>query len=384
MKFQHRLLTAAAVTAVAVAPPDARALVSLEDGLDHIFVDGSIEMGYDSNVFANAQSGGSFVYQGSLGAEFTRRAGWIGVNISASVNFAEYSSFRSQDYVDPKVAAEFTKQTGRTTGSLTMSVDKVNRADVDVNTRDVSWIYDVGLNFQYPVIERYSITGSLDYDHVDYLDQLLFTNLTTYTGNLSLYYILNEQRDLFINYRARLTDEENGDSFIDNALSGGVSGRVIGPFNGSVQVGYQERTPHGGPGSDASNDFTASGAVTWNMSRRMTLTGNLAKDFSVTANALSVDTTSAGLTFQDSFTSKASATLESLGGENEFLGDEGLTAPDGGRRIDYFLSLSAAYFYTVNQHLKVSINYTYYRSWSTVAYADFPRSQVNLTLSSHW
>ena len=96
---------------------------------------------------------------------------------------------------------ELTKQTGRTTGSLVVSVQKENRADVDVNTRDISWNYDVGLNFQYPVIERYSISGSLDYDHVDYLDQQLFTNLTTYTGSLSLFYILNEQRDLFINYR---------------------------------------------------------------------------------------------------------------------------------------------------------------------------------------
>jgi hypothetical protein len=384
MKFQHRLLTAAAVAATAVAAPSAWALVSLEDGRDHIFVDATLEMGYDSNVFANALSGGSFLYQGSIAAEFTRRAGWIGVNASASLTFAEYANFRSQDYVDPKVTAELTKQTGRTTGSLTMSLEKDSRADVDVNTRDVSWNQDVGLNFQYPVIERYSISGSLDYDHLDYLDQLLFTNSTTYTGNLSLYYILNEQKDLFINYRSRLTDEENGESYLDNALSGGVSGKVLGPFNGSVQVGYQDRRPESGAETDEFNDFTASGSVTWNISRRMTLTANVSKDFSVTANALNVDSTNGGLTFQDSFTSKASTTLGVLGGENEFLGASGLTAPDDARRIDYFISMSAAYFYTLNQHLKISLSYTYYKSWSSLAYAAFSRDQVNLTLISHW
>jgi hypothetical protein len=234
------------------------------------------------------------------------------------------------------------------------------------------------------VIERYSISGSLDYDHLDYLDQLLFTNSTTYTGNLSLYYILNEQRDLFINYRSRLTDEENGNSYLDNALSGGVSGKVIGPFNGSLQVGYQDRRPEAGTEKDDFNDFTATGTVTWNISRRMTLTADVSKDFSVTANALNVDSTSAGLTFQDSFTSKASATLEAIGGENEFLGASGLTAPGGGQRVDYFTSMSAAYFYTLNQHLKISLTYTYYKSWSTLAFATFSRDQLNLALISHW
>jgi hypothetical protein len=384
MKFQHRLLTAAAVAAAAVWTPGARALVSLEDGRDHVFVDGSVTMGYDSNVFANAQSGGSMVYQGSLGTDFTRRAGWIGVNVSASLAFARYASFQSQDYVDPKVTAELTKQTGRTTGSLTIAVQKQNRADVDVNTRDVSWNYDVGLNFQYPVIERYSISGTFDYNRTDYEDHQLFTDLTTYTGNLYLYYILNEQRDLFVDYRYRLSDEATGEYDVDNSLSGGVSGRVFGPFNGSLQVGYETRTPYRSPDTGNFDDLTASGTMTWNMNRRMTLTAVVARDFSTTANALSIEDTSAGLTYQDSFTSKASATLQGLVGENEFLGVEGLTAPSDGRRVDKFVSVSAAYFYTVNEHLKASLNYTYYRSWSTVAYAEFPRTQINFSLASHW
>ena len=203
-------------------------------------------MAYDSSVFANSQSGGSLVYEGSLGIEFTRRAGWIGVNVSASMDFARYANFRKQDFMDPKLSAELTKQTGRTTGSLTMSAQREHRADVDVNTRDVSWNYDVGLNFQYPVITRYSISGMFDYNRVDYQDAQLFTNLTTYTGSLYLYYILNEQRDLFIDYRARYSDEALGTSDVDNSLSGGVSGKVFGPFNGSLQLGYEQRTPHGG------------------------------------------------------------------------------------------------------------------------------------------
>jgi hypothetical protein len=385
MKLQPRLLTAAAVIAVAVSAPIARGLVSLEDGRDHLFVDGTFEVGYDSNVFANAQSGGSMTYEGTLGVEFARRAGWIGVNATASLDWARYANFRSQDYVDPKLTAELTKQTGRTTGSLTVSVQRENRADVTINTRDVSWNYDVGLNFQYPVIERYSISGSFDYNRIDYQDQALFTNLTTYTENLYLYYILNEQRDLFLDYRLRDSDEATGPFDIDNSLSAGVSGKVYGPFNGSLQAGYETRSSHGGPDNgEEFGDLTLSGAATWNMTRRITLTANLSRDYSTTATAQSIESTSTGLTFQDSLTAKASTTLTGSVGENLFLGDEGILEPSGERRVDTFVDLGAAYFYTINEHLKLSISYSYYLSHSTLAYADFPRHQVNLTLSSHW
>jgi hypothetical protein len=383
MKLQSRLSTATAVLALLVANPSARALVSLEDGRDHVFVDGSVAVGYDSNVFANAQSGGSLVTEGSLGVDFTRRAGWIGVNASAELDYASYARYHGQDYADPKVTAELTKQTGRTTGSLTASIQKQDRADVTVNTRDTAWIYDVGLNVQYPVIERYSLTGTFDWNRTDYEDHNLFTDLTVYTGNLYLYYILNDERDLFIDTRGRYTDEANGEYDIDKSISAGVSGRVYGPFNGSLQFGFQNRAAYVGVNAGNYNDLTATGTATWNMNRRMTLTGTVSRDYSTTATAQSIEDTNGALTFQDSLTAKASFTLIGSIGENRFLGDEGLL-PDEERRVDDFYALSAQYYYTLNQHLKVSVTYSYYRSYSTLAYAEFPRHQVFLSLTSHW
>ena len=54
MKWQNRLLTAAAVLAAAVSAPSAFALVSLEDGKDHLFVDGSFEEGKFVALFGRA------------------------------------------------------------------------------------------------------------------------------------------------------------------------------------------------------------------------------------------------------------------------------------------------------------------------------------------
>jgi hypothetical protein len=386
MKFQPRLLTAAAVAAIVVSARPAQGLVSLEDGKDHLFVDATVQAAYDTNVFTNAQDRGSLVYQGTLGTEFTRRAGWIGVNVSASLAWARYANFRNQDYVDPKVSAELTKQTGRTTGSLTFSAERVNKADVDVNTRDISWNYNVGLNFQYPVIERYSISGAFAYSRSDYEDQALFVNQATYSGNLYLYYILNEQRDLFIDYRERYTAVDRGVSDLDDSISMGVSGKVYGPFNGSLQAGYQRRTPVSGPVSERvrSNDVTVSGSLTWNINRRMNLTADLSRDFSTTAEAQSIETSKAGLTFQDSFTAKSSGTLEGEVGENRFLGAGPSTSQQDTDRLDQFATLSASYFYTLNQHLKIFATYSYYRNWSTLSFADFPREEMSMGLSSHW
>ena len=384
MNLQHRLLTAAAVMAVGVSASPARALVSLEDGRDRLYIDGTVDIGYDSNVFANAQSGGSMLFEGSLGTEFARRAGLIAFDATAALAFAHYTNFRNQDYVDPKLTAEFTKQTGRTTGSVVVSAQREDRADVDVNTRDTSWNYDVALNVQYPVIERYSISGSFDYNLADYQNQQLFTNLATYTGNLYLYYILDEQRDFFVDYRARYSGLANSTDDIDNSLSAGVNGRIYGPFNGSLQFGYQERSTYGGPSAGTYSDVTASGTMTWNLNRRLSLSGELSRDFSTTAQAQSIDSTRVGLSFKDSLTSKASVTTDGAAGENRFLGAGGLLAPYGARRVDYFTSLSAAYFYTLNQHLKIAINFVYFKNWSTLAYAEFPRTQVNLSLTSHW
>ncbi len=379
------MLTAAAVLSIGASAPGLRALVSLEDGKDHDYIDSTLQIGYDSNLFARAQSGGSMIYSGTLGTEFTRRAGWIGVNATAGISFAEYGSYRSQDYVDPKLTAELTKQSGRTTGSLTVSVQKENRTDIDTNTRDVSWNYEAGLNFQYPVIERYSISGGLDYARTDYQDRALFTNLQTYTGNLYLYYVLNEQRDLFIDYRERYVDEANGQYDIDEALSAGVSGRVYGPFNGSLQVGYQVRSPYNTPNINGTyGNLTSTGTAAWNISRRMTLTANVSKDLSNTAQAQSVDSTSGGLTFQDSLTAKASVTFDTSVGQNKFLNLQTVGLDPNARRIDTFFEFGAAYFYTINQHLKFDLNYTYYRNWSSLSIADFPREQVNLEIKSHW
>jgi len=88
---------------------------------------------YDSNLFANAAGAGDTSYSLSFGADYVRRAGWIGLNASVGVNATRYGKFTREDFENPTFTAAFSKQSGRTTGSLTLSAARESRADVAAN-----------------------------------------------------------------------------------------------------------------------------------------------------------------------------------------------------------------------------------------------------------
>ena len=79
----------------------ARALVTLNDGTDKIFVVGSVGVSRDSNIFASREGGSDFVYSGGVSLEYTRKAGWIGVNAGVGVNLSRFGKFSSEDFQNP-------------------------------------------------------------------------------------------------------------------------------------------------------------------------------------------------------------------------------------------------------------------------------------------
>jgi hypothetical protein len=387
MKLTQRwIATAGLAVAGLAASPAARALVTLEDGRDKIFVNGSVGIAYDSNVFSNSSSGGSMTYTATVGLEYVRRAGWIGVNASVVWTFTEYGSYPGQNFADPAFQAEFDKESGRTTGALTLGAQKQNRADVDVNTIDSSWAYVAGLTARYPVIDRYSISGSFNYAYTDYADQKLFTNLSQYSASLQLYYILSEERDVFAGYRYRYSESSGVAHDVDHSAFAGVSGRILPGLNGSLQAGYEVRLPyehdttHGG----TTGGYTLAGSATWDFNRKSSLTGTISKDFGTTATATSIDTLTGQLTYTYAYSAKLSVFAGVGGGETTFFGDLGRIYPGGPERQDYTFNYNVGVNYTLNQHFKASLEYIYMRNWSNLSIADFPRDTTTLTLTSRW
>lgn len=119
-----------------------------------------------------------------------------------------------------------TKDSGRTTGALSLLAQRDSRADPAANMRTDSWNYDAGLDFRYPVIERYSVSGSLDYGLRDYTDNTVLVDLSTYAASADLFYVVTTARDLIAGYRMRSSNTSADTSFQDHAFTLGVSGRI--------------------------------------------------------------------------------------------------------------------------------------------------------------
>lgn len=378
------------LTCVLAASP-ARALVSLNDGRDRIFVSASTTVSADSNIFANADSEGDFVYSTGLSAEYTRRAGWIGVNANISVGSSHFAKFSSEDFVNPSVGFELTKQTGRTTGSFTVTGARESRADASVNLRSDSWNFNYGLNFKYPIVATYTMSGSFGYSKRDYANEAVFASLDTFSGAIDLLHTLTNDRDLLTGYRYRYSQTSNNTSSVDHGFTVGLSGRLIRGFVGSVRVGYQTRANRGAVTDGRFQSWSASGSTTYAINKRMSINMSVAKDFSTTATDASVDTTSVTADTSYVFSSHWSVSGGAAWGHTEFLGESGRIVIAAGppvelgpQREDDYVSWNTALSYSLNEHFKAALAYAWFRNWSTLGLADFTRSNWSLTLSTRW
>ncbi len=404
----------ALLLATSLASRPAYALVSLNDGHDKIFVTGSVSVSRDSNVFANSDGKGDAVYSTSVSAEYTRRAGWIGVNANASVGSSRFATIKGQDFDNPMFGLEFTKQTGRTTGSLTLSASRESRADAAVNTRSTSWIIPIGLNFKYPIVGTYTLAGTLGYNSRRYLEERVFASVVSYNVGLDLFHMLSSERDMIAGYRYRYSETSRNTTSVDNSLSLGLSGRIIRGVAGSLRVGYQTRlsTDHdrlalGIPGAQSKFDsWTASGSSTYAFNKKLNINGTIAKDFSITATDSSVDTTTLGLDTQYAVNSHLSFMLSGGFGDTRFLGESGrvvlavaqdpvfasdgtLISPAvptllGEQRHDNYITWSGTVSYSLNEHFKAGLTYSWFQNWSSSAIADFVRSSWTFSMSSRW
>jgi hypothetical protein len=368
----------AVLLAVALGTSPALALVSLNDGTDHIYVTGSASVAYDSNLFAHADGEGDFIYSAGLVFDYVRRAGWIGVNGSVALNASRFGNNTTEDFNNPRFGLEFVKAGGRSTGALALSAARESEADAAVNQRVQSWNYNAAVNLKYPVIERYSFAGSLAFGDRTYDAPAGLTDLRTYTAGMDLFYLLSANRDLLAGYQFRRSETSANSTYQDHSFTFGLTGRILPKLNGSVRAGYQVRTPMGATTDGAFKGLTASGAVTWTMTKKLGLTGHLTRDVSVTSSNESVDTTAAGLEANYTMNGRFALSANVGTGANRFLSLAG-----AGRRDVYFDS-GAGVSYKLNEHLKSALGYAYMENWSTFSYSDFTRHTVTFTLSSRW
>jgi hypothetical protein len=370
----------ASMASVLVAARPAQAFLRFNDGTDQIFVTGTVATGYDSNIFASKGGAGDTTTNGSLSLEYQRRAGYIGVNASLAWNIGRFDKHTGQDFANPSASAEFTKETGRTTGSLQLNAARQSSADTAANERTTSMNYGANLNWKYPVVERFTLSGALGWSQTDYVNSPGLTNLSTYTANIDLFYVYTTERDLFGGYRIRLSDTSANTQDVDQDIHFGVNGQILPKLTGNISVGWQVRqsTGPGGVSLGQFEDLTASGSATWSYSKKLNFTGQISKDFSTTSTDITTDSLTVNLAASYAYSAKWSATANVGYGLNKFLGAA------GGGRVDYDLSWGVGVNYTQSDHFKASLVYGGFENWSNAAQANYFRNTLTLTLTSRW
>jgi hypothetical protein len=353
------------------------ALFKFNEGRDKIFVTGTMAVGYDSNIFAAQNAEGDTITTSTLMLEYLRNAGMIGVNGQLSWTRGDFATNASESFSDPTLSLELIKNSGRTTGSATVSASRQSKADVALNQRTVSWNYNAGLNWKYPVIDRYNVAGSFGFGLLDYTEgSSNLADLTTKSASLDLFYSYTSERDLVAGYRVRQSDTSANHQSIDHAFTAGVSGKILSKLKGNARVGYQIREE--GASGETFGSTTAAVSVTWAVNKRLTVTGTIGKDFSTTGTESSVDNLTFNLDAQYAIRNHWSI-FSSLGsGHSDFL-----NGVDGGRS-DFYLTGSIGIGYDLNEHLKASLSYSYFQNWSNRSTSSFNRNTITLSLSSRW
>lgn len=374
--------------ACAAAAPLARALISLDEGRQKIFVNLGASVTEDSNVFMSSDAKRDLVYGTSLSAEYTRRAGWIGVNAAIAVDSSRFSTLRDQDFNNPSLRLELLKQGGRTTGSFNLAASRESRADPSINTRSTYWNVPLGLNVRYPLAGAYTISSGLNFTSRDYLDEKAFASLKTYSASLDVVRIMSSMREAYAGYRFRSSETSRDTSSSDHAFSIGLSGKLIRGLNGNLRAGVQTRSATGRlPGNDRFTSWFASGSTSYEISRKLRFTGSISKDYSTTATDDIVDTTNLAISARYAATAKINLSLSTSYGESEYVGQAAANLSGGqasSNRRDRFISADLALSYTLNEHWQSTATYSQFFNTSTFGLADFNRSTWNANVTSRW
>lgn len=354
----------------------ANALLNFDGTRNQVFVFGNVSLGYNSNIFSDSTQRGDSSLNGEVGAEYDRLAGALGVNATAKVGFETFSKYTSENALNPSFAIELTKGEGRATGSFSARYYRESRSDSSVNIRTNSWNLPLDLKLRYPVSDRFYGTSETGYLRRTYNDDNpLLLDYHDFSEALDLFYIYTSKLDLVAGYRLRYSQVTAGPDTYDNWFNVGAVGSLAAKLNGQVRFGYEIRDISGG---ESFNHFNALVALNWIVTRKLTVTGQLTRDFNTIATGASVDSITAALRANYSFTRKLEAEAGIGYGRNRFLG-----GAQSSRRDDFFMADIGAH-YKINEHFKVGASYSYMKNWSTLNFSDFDRQGFSVDISSRF
>ena len=359
-----------------LAPP-AGALLNIDGSRNQVFVFGGVTFGYDSNIFAEASGRGDYNIAASAGLELKRRAGIIAVNLLAKADYVTFGTYTGENSLNPTFNLELNKTTGRLTGALTVNAYRQTRSDSAVNLRTTTWNFPLGLNLKYPVNDHLHLASNTGFLRRSYGDNSALVDYTDYSQGFDAFYVYTSKLDLIAGYRLRLATTSIDGRTVDNWFNVGATGGLYSKLSGSVRVGYQFRNVKGTAAENYSH-WNALASLSWPITRKLALGGQVARDFNTIATGASVDSSSASLRATYTFTRKLEFTADTSIGHNKFLGR------DQADRADTFYTWGLGAYYTKSERLRISASYTYFRNWSSFDFSDYDSHGFSAEISSRY
>lgn len=364
------------VLLVALPTPRARALLNYDGSRNQVFVFGNLSFGYNSNIFSEALARGDYSVNGEVGIELKRRAGIIAVNATVKTDYERFSTYSQESAFNPYFYIEFTKTTGRTTGAFTANAYRETRSDSAVNLRTNSWNIPLGLSIKYPLNEKFSVNSQTGYLERRYTtSNATLTNYRDYSEAVDVFYVYTSKLDLVGGYRLRLSQTSIGPRTYDHWFNVGATGGLIAKLNGSIRFGYEIRDIGGGENFSHVN---AQAALTWTVTRKLSLSSQVNRDFNTIATGATVDSIGLNLRTNYLISRKADVDFGVGYGRNQFLGTGSLD------RRDHFFSWDFGSHYTINDHLRLAASYSYLHNSSTLGFANFQRNSFSFDISSRY
>ena len=371
-----RSLFLASLTLVLLLP-NTQALLNIDGSRNQVFVFGSVTYGYSSNLFSQEEAVGDSSITASAGVELKRRAGIISVDASFKVDFTRFGTYADENAINPNFYIEFSKTTGRTTGSFSVSAYRETRSDNAVNLRTSSWNYPLALNLKYPINDKFYATSSTGFLSRRYTgSEALADKLVDITESLDFYRVYTSKLDLLAGYRLRVSRNSFDTGSTDHWLNVGATGGIVGKLNGTLRVGYQVREEQST--NDSYNHFNYLAALGLPASRKLSLSAQASLDFNTIATGVSTENGNLALRATYTYTRKLAFDAGVAGGYAKFLGES------QGGRYDEIFTWDVGARYRFNEHLSLSANYSYFRNWSNFDNSDFERQGFSFDIASRF
>ncbi|HVW19968.1 MAG TPA: hypothetical protein VHC86_02030 [Opitutaceae bacterium] len=362
------------------AAPWAHAFLTFDDGKDKVFVSSTYAFGYDTNVFARAAKQGSITQNWSFEADYTRRAGIISVAASANVNFGAFAGLPGQDYADPGFTLDLTKGTGRTTGSVDLTLNKVNAPDPVANNRAIAWQYSGALALRYPINERFFLSNSLVSGGSAYANRILFTDLSTYSDAFNVNIVYDSKLDFSGGYTVDL-DQTHDVTVLDHSVVLGANGALWSKITGSLVLGYTLNDtyyshPHFPTGTFDAYDVQAK--LDWRFAPWLSFSGSAARNLGISSTDVADDSITLGL-FADMSIGKK---LRLHTGVN-YIPTRYLGRNSQGRR-DYLFEYQASLQTALTTHINIGVSYLFSENYSNLSFSRFIRETVSADINAKY